>query len=497
MKTQSQKGQTYCNPLPLPFYQRGVECSKPSYKGPDYREMADPAVLRFEGRWYLFPSAGMLWHSDDMVEWTHRPIEPFAPGYAPAVAVKGEWIYLSFSWEASEIWRAKHPFGPWERLGVQGNDADGNRTFLRDHKGKPVRWGDPCLFVDDDQRIYCYCNLARERGPEEASRWKLAPEEGVIFGVRLRDDDPSQFAEEPVKLIKFDPALRWERKGEFNQSSKHPVLEGPWMNKIGGRYYLQYSANCTENRNYALGCAIGDSPLGVFKRQSRNPILIHKGGLVNGCGHHSIVEGPDSTLWCFYTTLIRIRHLYERRIGMDPAGIDANGELFISGPSETPQLAPGAIAHPENGNGLELVPLSVNCPVSASSHTEGRNPEYAVDDCIRTWWQAADSPLPQWLEVDMEDEYRVHSARTIFGDVGLDYKEGVAPAPYRYRILGSLDRKTWETLCDKSQNQEDRHIAFDLLRESSARFIRLEMLEVPRGMKTAVLEFSVFGHPMD
>ena len=61
------------------------------------------------------------------------------------------------------------------------------------------------------------------------------------------------------------------------------------MNKINGRYYLQYSANGTQYRNYAIGCFISDSPLGPFVPQKRNPILIHKGGLVNGCAHHSIV----------------------------------------------------------------------------------------------------------------------------------------------------------------------------------------------------------------
>ncbi len=487
---------TYCNPLALPSYQRGVACSKDSYSGTDFREMADPAVLYFEHRWYLFPSAGMLWHSDDMVDWKFHPIEPFAPGYAPAVAVKGSWIYLSFSWDASEIWRARHPFGPWDRLGKQGCDEDGNRTFLRDHNDRPVRWGDPCLFVDDDQSMYCYCNLARHKRQDEDCPWKLCSDEGAIFGVRLCDDDPSRFAEQPVKLLTFDPDIIWERRGEFNQSSSHPVIEGAWMNKLAGRYYLQYSANCTEFRNYAVGCAVSDSPLGNFARQKHNPVLIHKGGLINGCGHHSIVEGPEKTLWSFYTTLLGINHRYERRIGMDPAGLDANGELFISGPTETPQIAPGLVEHPETGNGLNLLPLSVNCLVSASSHGEGRNPEYAIDNSIRTWWQAADSSKPQWLELDLEDDYLVHSARIIFGDVGLNYKRSILPVPYLYRILASPDGKKWEILCDKTGNKDEKHIVYDTFPLNGPfRFIRLEIIQAPAGMEIAVIEFTIFGLP--
>ncbi len=482
----------YCNPLPLEHYQRGRACKMPGYVGRDFREMADPTVIRFENRWWLFPSAGMLWHSDDMVNWAHHPVEPFDPGYAPTVAVKGEWLYLSASWDASAIWRARHPLGPWEKIGEKGQDADGNPTWLKDHEGNPVCWGDPCLFLDDGA-MYCYCNLARLTTPADNHPWKLMPNEGMIFGVRLRDDDPSQFAEKPRLLITFDPARRWECTGAYNQRVDHPILEGAWMNKIGGRYYLQYSANGTEQRNYAIGCFTSDKPLGPFVPQKRNPILIHKGGLVNGCAHHSIVEGPSDSLWCFYTTLVRIDGNCERRIGMDPAGIDENGELFVGGPTETPQYGPGVIPDPLEGNDLGLVPLTVDCHATASSCVEGREPMYAVDNYIRTWWQAADATLPQWLEVNLEGEFTVHSARVMFADRNLDYKKGIVPAPYRYRVLGSLDGTNWEVLCDQSENTVERHIAFDVCQPRKSRRVKLEILAVPPGMKTSVWEFTVFG----
>ena len=487
--------QLYCNPLPLEHYQRGRACVMPHYTGRDFREMADPTVIRFQDRWYLFPSAGMLWHSDDLVNWTHHPIEPFDPGYAPTVVVNGDWLYLSASWDGSAIWRARHPFGPWEKLGERAVDADNNPTWLKDHKGNPVRWGDPCLFLDDDGTMYCYCNLARPAIPADNHPWALTSIEGVIFGVRLRDDDPTRFAEEPRRLIEFDPAhRRWECNGACNQRLDHPVLEGAWMNKIGGRYFLQYSANGTEHRNYAVGCCVSANPLGPFVAQKRNPILIHKGGLVNGCAHHSLVEGPGGNLWCFYTTLVRIDGTCERRIGMDPAGIDEHCELFVAGPTETPQHGPGVRPDPLADNDLGLLPLSVDCPATASSSAEGREPMYAVDNYIRTWWQvAAGEPLPQWLDVNLEGEFVVHSARILFADRGLDYKRGVLPDPYRYRVLGSADGTEWEVLCDRSANTVERHIVFDVWQPRKARRVRLEILAVPPGMKAAVWEFTVFG----
>ena len=485
----------YCNPLPLEQYQCGRSCRSPDYAGKHFREMADPTVIRFEDRWYLFPSAGMLWYSDDMVNWTFRAIEPFDAGYAPTVVIKEKWLYMSASWDGSALWRARHPFGPWEKLGRPGHDADGNPTWLRDHKGQPVRWGDPCLFVDTDGVMYCYCNLASQAPPEERHPWKLISNEGMIFGVRLRDDDPTQFAEPPRQLIVYDPTYSWQRTGEYNQFAASPILEGACMTRINGRYYLQYSVNGTEYRNYAIGCAISEHPLGPFTQQRHNPILIHKGGLINGCGHHSIVEGPDRTLWCFYTCLLRVHANYERRIGMDQSGIDANGELFIAGPSEIPQHVPGFVRSPHEGNDTGLIPLSINSHVEASSWVEGRNPMYAVDNYIRTWWQAADATLPQWLAVDLLGEFTVHAARIIFADSGLDYSHGIEPAPYGYRLLGSLDGMRWDLLCDRSENHVEQHIVFDSWQQRMVRYIRLEILIVPPGMTTAVQDFTVFGEP--
>ena len=457
--------------------------------------MADPTVIRFEDRWYLFPSAGMLWHSSDLVNWKHHPIEPFDAGYAPTVVVAGEWLYLTASWDGSAIWRSRHPLGPWERTGNPGRDEDGNETWLTDHYGRPVRWGDPCLFRDDDGELYCYCNLMRPTRPEDRHPWKLITQEGIC-AVRLRPDDPSTFADEPRVVIQPDPARRpWERVGEFNQRADHLIIEGAWMNKISGRYFLQYSSNGTEYRNYAVGAFVSDHPLGPFVPQRRNPILIHRGGLINGCGHHSIVEGPRGTHWCFYTTLVRIHAPYERRIAMDPAGLDEHGELMVAGPTETPQQSPGSRSSPEQENDSGWLPLSVNCPASSSSISPGRDAAYAVDNVIRTWWQASGPDVPQWIEVDLESEFTVRACRILFGDAGLDYSASVLPGPYGYRVWGSGDRQQWTMLCDEAENGEERHIAFNQWPAARARYVRLEIVRVPSGMTASVWEFTVFGEP--
>ena len=46
--------------------------------------------------------------------------------------------------------------------------------------------------------------------------------------------------------------------------SRKPYIEGAWMNKFNGKYYLQYACPGTQYNIYADGVYVGDSPLGPF-----------------------------------------------------------------------------------------------------------------------------------------------------------------------------------------------------------------------------------------
>jgi hypothetical protein len=201
------------------------------------------------------------------------------------------------------------------------------------------------------------------------------------------------------------------------------------------------------------------------------------------------MAAADGRLWCFYTVLLRNKHPYERRIAMDPAGVDSAGELFIDGPSETPRRVDGTPEEP-------LVNLSTNCAVKASSQAPGRDPAYAVDNYVRTWWQPAKTDAAPWLELDLGGSFPLRFARIVFGDEGLDYKAGAVPAPYLHRILGSADGSNWKLLCESSKSEEERHIVLQKLEACEpCRYVRLESLEAPLGMELAVIDFSVFGPP--
>ena len=89
----------------------------------------------------------------------------------------------------------------------------------------------------------------------------------------------------------------------------------------------------TENRTYAMGCAVSKSPLGPFVPQKNNPILRTTTGLITGTAHGCVAEGPHDSLWAFYTVRAGVVHGFERRLGMDPAYIGEDGELHVDGAS--------------------------------------------------------------------------------------------------------------------------------------------------------------------
>jgi hypothetical protein len=441
----------------------------------DYRETGDPSVIYHDGAWYLFPSCGMAWRSEDFVNWTYHPTGPEHIGYAPTVVKCHDKFLLTA--QTDTIWEAPHPLGPWVELGC-----------VKDVEGSPTQWWDPMLFVDEGV-LYCYYFLGQ-------------PNSG-IFVVQMRGDDRTRFAIEPVHCFAYEPEHVWERYGDQNQNPYESWIEGPWMNKIGDRYFLQYSGCGAQWKNYAVGCYIGDHPLGPFTYQSRNPILRHMHGMINGCGHHCLVEGPNSTLWSFYTTLVKIEHDFERRIGMDPAGLDDNGNLYINGPTETPQFGPGVLAHPERCNDAGLFNLTGGQHTTASSYMPGRSPSYATDDNIRTWWEAK-GVKDEWLMVDITNVYHndpardrqsflVSAARTMFADRGLDYQSGIIPAPYKYRIEGTLDGNNWFILCNKSRNSIEQHISYDTWDPIPVNRIRIVVESIPEGMRLGLWEFTAFG----
>ena len=299
-------GATYCNPIVLPNYPVGKRARDVTMGDPvpasdflwlvdkaqQYRELADVTVLWHEGAWYMYPSVDMAWVSKNGgATWEHHPLNVRDIGYAPTVVRhKGKFLLMG---SESSVYTSDSPLGPFLELGKIPTPAN-----------LPTQI-DPMLFSDDDGKLFFY--------------WGCTPKEG-IFGVELDPDDPTKLKGAPVKLIGFEPErYAWQRLGDWNENLDRGWLEGAWMLKRNGTYYLTYCAAGTENRTYAVACNIAKSPLGPFKPQKHNPIQRSTTGLMTGTSHGSFVEGPNGSLWSFYTAKAGVVHGFERRLGMDPA----------------------------------------------------------------------------------------------------------------------------------------------------------------------------------
>lgn len=467
--------QRYVNPLPIE----------------DTRSVADPTVIKFQGKYYLFLTGGILWSSDDLVTWEHHAVAmpgnrrvtaPHAFEFDGALYVTGNDVGL---------FRSKDPLQGWEYLGD-----------FKDEKGNKKLLFDTTTFLDDDGRLYVYYSGLRTDG---------------IYGVELDRKDPTRFLSAPKKLWTFDPSHVWERYGDNNEGTALSWLEAPWMTKRKGVYYLQYSAPGTEWKTYAVGVYTSRKPLGPFQYASRNPILVHKNGLINGTGHHSIVEGPNGSLWTIYTVLYRNWGVFDRRVGMDPVGFDEKGNMFVNGPSETPQWAPGVKAKPWLGNDSGSIAVSINRYTwAASSARPGRDPQWAFDNNVRTWWEPAEGDAKPWILLDLgcrnpadnNQEFDLDSVRILFdaaphpgpGDLTVDGHgrwfggagAKMAAVAYQYAVESSLDGRNFEVIVDKQGNTRKQNVEFSEFRPVRARWVRLTLTSLP-AQPVGVLEFTVFG----
>ena len=89
-----------CNPLNIDYrYQFNID-PRMGGKVQINREAADPSMICFKGRYYIFASMQLsVWVSDDLAHWTSIPLPEELPlyDYAPDVRVLGEYVYFSAS----------------------------------------------------------------------------------------------------------------------------------------------------------------------------------------------------------------------------------------------------------------------------------------------------------------------------------------------------------------------------------------------------------------
>ena len=267
-----------------------------TYQNPiqKHGDFADPFVLRFNGRYYLYcTNPGVrCWQSDDLLHWTMMgevvPEDEF-PGlvpFAPEVVYENGWFYMYTSPHGlgHYVLRSDSPLGPFRKITPNIGHAI-----------------DFSIFIDDDGAWYAY--WADDRG---------------ILGCRMVS--PTEFG-----------------TPQYIGAYLHGWTEGPFVVKRDGMYHLTYTGNHFLSKGYRIHGASAAHPLGPFTDYDHNPLAVQTEGAVVGLGHSSTVCGPDLVSdWIFYHNLNPDK---TRDLDLDRV-LFCRNDSFLLGPTSAPMSAP-------------------------------------------------------------------------------------------------------------------------------------------------------------
>ena len=463
---------TYCNPINIDY----GYCPIPNFvQNGKHRATADPIIAVYDHKYFLFSTNQWgYWWSTDMKDWKFIPrkfLRSWNGVYdelcAPATVVLGDSLLVIGSTYAKNfsLWYSTNPTKDDWHIAV-----DSLQTGA---------W-DPGLFLDEDNRLYMYNGSSN-----------LYP----IYGQEL---DRKTFAPigERKSLIHLEDSLHgWERFGEHQDNTfLKPFMEGAWMNKSKGKYYLQYGAPGTEFSGYGDGVYVSDQPLGPFTYQKHNPFSYKPGGFTRGAGHGATYQDLYKQWWHISTITIAVKNNFERRNGIWPAQIDTDGILYTNTSyGDYPHYIPHAGANHDASQFTGWMLLNYNKPVQVSSTLSAFTANNAVDENMKTYWSATTGNAGEWIQSDLGNKSTIQAIQINYADEGAELMGKQLDIYHQYKIYASVDGKAWSLIIDKSKNKTDvPHDYVVLPKPIEARYIKMENLHMPTG-KFALSGLRVFG----
>ncbi len=237
--------------------------------------IADPYILFHEGIYYAYGTGGTAegegfacFSSGDLKNWKREGQALYA----------GD-SYGTWGFWAPEVYyiESKNKFylfySAEEHICVA--TADSPKGPFKQEVKQPI-WEeksiDTSLFIDDDGTPY-------------------------LFFVRFTDGNVIWVAEMSEDLLTIKPetlaeCIKVGEPWELSQDKPARVAEGPSILKRNGIYYLIYSANHYQSKNYGVGYATADNPMGPWTKYEGNPVLIRANGLA-GTGHGAPFRDAD------------------------------------------------------------------------------------------------------------------------------------------------------------------------------------------------------------
>ncbi|HEY0651754.1 MAG TPA: glycoside hydrolase family 43 protein [Chryseosolibacter sp.] len=361
--------------LLVAIYGPGSFAQPASYQNPLPVKFGDPYVLQDNGKYYMYGTGGgarngfAAYSSTDLVNWNFE-------GQVYKANNANSWSDSTAAWDgaywAPEVYNHQGKFymfysAQWKqnptkelenfRIGVAVADRP-TGPFI-DLMARPVfDPGYPIIdanvLFDRSGKIYLYYSRACYKHPVESEvatwarqkGWFDAIEESWVYGVELAPDfsgvkgEPVLLLRPPVKMD--DKQAEWESRSVTSKEVNRRWTEGSFIFKHKNTYYMMYSANYFGGKNYAVGYATSESPLGPFMKAANNPVLqknTDSGGVVTGTGHNSIVFTSGGQMFCVYHARTTATG-DERVVFIDRMKIAKDGTLQVQGPTTSAQPSP-------------------------------------------------------------------------------------------------------------------------------------------------------------
>ena len=473
---------TFCNPIDV------IIGNERAYRG------GEPVVIIYQDDYYLFVSHRKgYWYSSNFREWTYVDAPNYPGGVVSVVEKDG--ILYGCSMNNKNVYKTLDPkSGVWEKCA----ELDSNR------------YGDANLFVDDDGRVYLYYGWSQimpfkvvELDPTTFK--EIAGPEICFFG------DPKHHGFETRRGSDAIYSIYNGRRDYY--AEENPWIEGPWMTKHNGKYYLQYAAIGLEFLSYSHGVYVSDSPMGPFTYSESNPLTFRSTGFQIGAGHGSTFHDKNGELW----TICMIPAYYGgggrgSELALYPTGVDKDGVMHSNyAYGDYPQYFPGIKKDVTKNNYTDWKLLSKDKKVTVSSTLKGHPGSYALDENFLTCWCAESGEPGEFFQVDLGQVSEIRAIQSNFdhlgavqntparGMGGMFGAQPVNPSKYQcYIIEVSEDGSNWTKIIDKSENKVDFHHDYvELATPVSARFVRITNVFTHDNALFCIKDFRVFGLTKD
>jgi xylan 1,4-beta-xylosidase len=471
----SEKPLTFCNPITMDFGSGRA------------RRAGEPVVVFHQDDYYLFITGLRgYWYSSNMRDWTYVDT-PDLPGGCPSVASDGKRLIVSGDKTRRDVFASTDPkSGVWKKVGYYDRE-----------------YGDADMFIDDDGRYYMYWGWSQilpfqvvELDPENGFKEKGKPVT-LFFG----DYKSHGFERRRPEDVIFSIFSYRDYLPEEN-----PWIEGPWMVKHNGKYYLQYAAIGLEFTTYSHGVYVADNPKGPFKYSPHNPLTYKTTGFVVGTGHGSTFHDKNGQLWTITMVPAVYGNSRTAELALFPTAVDADGVMHSNTEfGDYPQYYPGVKKNAVDNNFTGWMLLSKNKYVEVSSTLEGYGAEKAVDENFLTHWSAASGDPGEYMSVDLGKTCDIYALQVNFDrqdpkvEAGRGFRMPEPLSQYQsFTVEVSSDNENWSTIIDKRKNTADiKHDYTELADPVKTRYVKLTNVFTPDSGKFAVKDLRIFGNPKE